>query len=65
MTNARGWRACTGRCPSGMKAVDNRYLPPADSEGALLSAGAFGHAGMGGSLGYQQAHGGIWYAPRD
>ncbi|MEV6159174.1 serine hydrolase domain-containing protein [Nonomuraea sp. NPDC052129] len=87
-----------------MKAVDNRYLPPADSEGVLLSATAFGHAGMGGSLGfcdpaarlafgytmnkqgiglgvnprgqaladatyralgYQQAHGGIWYAPRD
>ncbi|SEG53331.1 CubicO group peptidase, beta-lactamase class C family [Nonomuraea solani] len=35
-----------------MKATDNRHLPPADSEGALLSATAFGHAGMGGSVGF-------------
>ncbi|GAA3834126.1 serine hydrolase domain-containing protein [Sphaerisporangium flaviroseum] len=35
-----------------MKAMDNRYLPPADSEGVLLSEDAFGHAGMGGSLGF-------------
>ncbi|MGI5283195.1 serine hydrolase domain-containing protein [Nonomuraea polychroma] len=35
-----------------MKSVDNRYLPPADSEGALMSATAFGHAGMGGSVGF-------------
>ena len=35
-----------------MLAVDNRYLPAADSEGALLSPTAFGHAGMGGSAGF-------------
>jgi CubicO group peptidase (beta-lactamase class C family) len=35
-----------------MKSIDNRYLPPADSEGVLLSTTAFGHAGMGGSLGF-------------
>lgn len=35
-----------------MKAVDNRHLPPADSEGVLLSETAFGHAGMGGSVGF-------------
>ncbi|MGP3954791.1 serine hydrolase domain-containing protein [Nonomuraea sp. 3N208] len=35
-----------------MKAADNRYLPGSDSEGALLSATAFGHAGMGGSVGF-------------
>jgi CubicO group peptidase (beta-lactamase class C family) len=33
-------------------ATDNRYLPAADSEGALLSPTAFGHAGMGGSAGF-------------
>lgn len=35
-----------------MKAADNRHLPEADSEGVLLSEEAFGHAGMGGSLGF-------------
>ncbi|GAA3470866.1 hypothetical protein [Nonomuraea recticatena] len=35
-----------------MKAVDNRHLPAADSEGALLTETAFGHAGMGGSVGF-------------
>ncbi|WP_217371017.1 serine hydrolase domain-containing protein [Nonomuraea antri] len=35
-----------------MKAMDNRHLPPADSEGALMSATAFGHSGMGGSAGF-------------
>ncbi|MBN6056238.1 beta-lactamase family protein, partial [Nonomuraea sp. RK-328] len=35
-----------------VKAVDNRHLPAADSEGALLSATAFGHSGMGGSVGF-------------
>ncbi|MFD1935309.1 MULTISPECIES: serine hydrolase domain-containing protein [Nonomuraea] len=35
-----------------MKAADNGYLPPADSEGALLTETAFGHAGMGGSVGF-------------
>ncbi|TMR22991.1 beta-lactamase family protein [Nonomuraea turkmeniaca] len=35
-----------------MKAADNRYLPGLDGEGALLSATAFGHAGMGGSVGF-------------
>jgi CubicO group peptidase (beta-lactamase class C family) len=35
-----------------MKANDNRHLPEADREGVLLSEEAFGHAGMGGSLGF-------------
>lgn len=35
-----------------MQATDNRHLPPADSEGALLSTTAYGHAGMGGSVGF-------------
>ncbi|MGW4966475.1 serine hydrolase domain-containing protein [Nonomuraea sp. NPDC004186] len=35
-----------------VKAADNRHLPPADQEGALLSASAFGHVGMGGSVGF-------------
>lgn len=35
-----------------VKAADNRHLPPADQEGALLSATAFGHVGMGGSVGF-------------
>ncbi|MEV0199871.1 serine hydrolase domain-containing protein [Nonomuraea sp. NPDC050691] len=34
------------------KAVDNRHLSPADREGALLSTTAFGHSGMGGSVGF-------------
>jgi CubicO group peptidase (beta-lactamase class C family) len=35
-----------------MKGVDNRYLPAGDREGLLLSEEAFGHCGMGGSLGF-------------
>jgi CubicO group peptidase (beta-lactamase class C family) len=35
-----------------MRSMDNRYLPAADSEGALMSTTAFGHAGMGGSVGF-------------
>jgi CubicO group peptidase (beta-lactamase class C family) len=35
-----------------MKCVDNRYLPPGDREGLLLPEEAFGHNGMGGSLGF-------------
>jgi CubicO group peptidase (beta-lactamase class C family) len=37
-----------------MKANDNRHAPPHDAAGgsALLSEDAFGHAGMGGSLGF-------------
>jgi CubicO group peptidase (beta-lactamase class C family) len=35
-----------------VKSIDNRYLPPADQEGMLLSEDAFGHPGMGGSLGF-------------
>src|SRR5215475_4977372 len=31
------------------KTVDNRYLPPADSEGILMAETAFGHTGLGGS----------------
>ncbi|MFC4114570.1 serine hydrolase domain-containing protein [Nonomuraea zeae] len=34
------------------RSMDNRYLPPADSEGVLMSGTAFGHAGMGGSVGF-------------
>ncbi|MFD4671064.1 serine hydrolase domain-containing protein [Lentzea sp. NPDC058450] len=34
------------------KATDNRYLPPNDREGLLLPEEAFGHTGMGGSLGF-------------
>ncbi|MCF6474388.1 beta-lactamase family protein [Nonomuraea sp. MG754425] len=35
-----------------VKAVDNRHLPGADREGVLLSQTAFGHVGMGGSVGF-------------
>ena len=35
-----------------VKSVDNSYLPVADREGMLLSEDAFGHPGMGGSLGF-------------
>jgi CubicO group peptidase (beta-lactamase class C family) len=35
-----------------VKSCDNRYLPVADREGMLLSEEAFGHPGMGGSLGF-------------
>lgn len=35
-----------------MRSVDNRYLPAADSEGAMMSTTAFGHSGMGGSAGF-------------
>lgn len=34
------------------KTVDNRHLPVADREGVLLSEDAFGHPGMGGSIGF-------------
>lgn len=34
------------------KSSDNRYLPLADREGVLLSEEAFGHPGMGGSIGF-------------
>jgi CubicO group peptidase (beta-lactamase class C family) len=34
------------------KTMDNRYLPVADREGLLLSEEAFGHVGMGGSVGF-------------
>jgi len=34
------------------KTVDNRHLPVADREGVLLSEEAFGHPGMGGSIGF-------------
>jgi CubicO group peptidase (beta-lactamase class C family) len=32
--------------------MDNRYLPVADREGALMSEEAVGHNGMGGSHGF-------------
>jgi CubicO group peptidase (beta-lactamase class C family) len=35
-----------------VKAIDNSRLPPADSEGVLLSEDAFGHLGFGGSIGF-------------
>jgi CubicO group peptidase (beta-lactamase class C family) len=35
-----------------MKCTDNSHLPPADREGLLMSEEAFGHNGMGGSLGF-------------
>jgi CubicO group peptidase (beta-lactamase class C family) len=34
------------------KAIDNAHLPPNDREGLLLPEEAFGHNGMGGSLGF-------------
>ncbi|MFS8095972.1 beta-lactamase family protein [Lentzea alba] len=34
------------------KQVDNTYLPPNDAEGLLMPEEAFGHTGMGGSLGF-------------
>jgi CubicO group peptidase (beta-lactamase class C family) len=36
------------------KTVDNRYLPPADSEGVLMAETAFGHTGLGGSHGFAE-----------
>lgn len=35
-----------------VKSVDNRYLSGGDSEGVLLSEDAFGHNGIGGSIGF-------------
>jgi CubicO group peptidase (beta-lactamase class C family) len=35
-----------------VKSNDNRYLPPADREGVLLAEEAFGHSGIGGSIGF-------------
>jgi CubicO group peptidase (beta-lactamase class C family) len=35
-----------------VKTADNRYLPPADRDGVLMSEEAFGHVGMGGSHGF-------------
>ena len=35
-----------------LKSTDNRYLPVADREGILLAEEAFGHNGMGGSIGF-------------
>jgi CubicO group peptidase (beta-lactamase class C family) len=44
-----------------MKAVDNRHLPAGDSHNGsnLLSEAAFGHAGMGGSLGFADPEAGL------
>ncbi|MBO3750695.1 beta-lactamase family protein [Streptosporangiaceae bacterium NEAU-GS5] len=41
------------------KSMDNRHLPPGDSEGILLSEDAFGHSGMGGSIGFLDQRAGI------
>ena len=35
-----------------VKSVDNRHLTGGDAEGVLLSEDAFGHSGIGGSLGF-------------
>jgi CubicO group peptidase (beta-lactamase class C family) len=35
-----------------VKSIDNRHLPLADQEGVLLSEEAFGHSGIGGSIGF-------------
>jgi CubicO group peptidase (beta-lactamase class C family) len=35
-----------------VKSLDNRHLPIGDREGVLLSEEAFGHLGMGGSIGF-------------
>jgi CubicO group peptidase (beta-lactamase class C family) len=32
--------------------MDNRALPPGDQDGVVLSEEAFGHVGMGGSIGF-------------
>lgn len=41
------------------KAVDIGYLPVADREGVLLSEEAFGHHGMGGSIGFADPRAGL------
>ncbi|HEV7979907.1 hypothetical protein [Amycolatopsis sp.] len=40
------------QCRSRESAVDNMHLAANDREGVLMSEEAFGHAGMGGSLGF-------------
>ncbi len=35
-----------------MKSTDNRRAPPVARDSLILSEAAFGHAGMGGSLGF-------------
>ncbi len=35
-----------------VKSIDNRHLPMADREGVLLAEEAFGHSGIGGSIGF-------------
>jgi CubicO group peptidase (beta-lactamase class C family) len=35
-----------------VKSVDNRYLAGGDAEGVILSEDAFGHSGIGGSIGF-------------
>ena len=42
-----------------VKSIDNSYLPAADSEGIQLSEEAFGHVGMGGSLGFADPRAGF------
>lgn len=37
-----------------VKSTDNRYLPPADSEGVLLYETALSHTGFGGSIGFAE-----------
>jgi CubicO group peptidase (beta-lactamase class C family) len=35
-----------------VKSMDNRALAPGDRDGVVLSEDAFGHVGMGGSIGF-------------
>jgi CubicO group peptidase (beta-lactamase class C family) len=38
--------------PGFVKSMDNTYLPPGDSSAVLMSETAFGHNGLGGSMGF-------------
>jgi CubicO group peptidase (beta-lactamase class C family) len=41
------------------KSVDNRRRDPGDQDGVLLSEDAFGHVGMGGSIGFADPRAGL------
>lgn len=42
-----------------IKSNDNRHLPVADREGVLLAEEAFGHSGIGGSIGFADPRAGL------